>query len=425
MESKLKADGPIAGSVGDDQDFNDLLDGFGDAYGAYQSGQNSHDESIGCRAELVAYIDSIIGAAAPVARSASVQGEAQASTFEDAMRKSLPTFPLDRLAVKDGDKSIAYVSAGTQHAWHGYLLAATSTPAAPAAERDTVLEQARVACQMMAEGAGRGEYREACHGCANAIQQLKYEVAAPASVLQPIDLTALFLDAAAECSNPDQMAAFERWLKDDASFAGRLVRCINKRQAAAPSVPQLAVPQGYKLVPVEPTLDMLEAAQALDGGNDDVMAAWSDAYAAMLGAAPDVAQPVPKLIDAARWRAAYRDDLGDILDAEGNLVSRMYGKECTSVVAAHNRAIEEFGRAALAASPVPPPVGQSEALNSTQQFWIENRAKIIAAIQHEGFTLMSNQNGFFLMRHGKAAAQIAPPATLQGAETPTDKPAEQ
>jgi hypothetical protein len=50
------------GSIGDDQEFIALLEGFGDAYGAYQSGQNRYDESVACRAELVVYIDSILAA---------------------------------------------------------------------------------------------------------------------------------------------------------------------------------------------------------------------------------------------------------------------------------------------------------------------------------------------------------------------------
>lgn len=58
-----------------------------------------------------------------------------------------------------------------------------------------------------------------------------------------------------------------------------------ERAAIQPAGAAMA-PEGWQLVPVEPTPEMLEAAQALDEGNDDVMAAWSDAYSAMLAAAP-------------------------------------------------------------------------------------------------------------------------------------------
>jgi hypothetical protein len=50
-------------------------------------------------------------------------------------------------------------------------------------------------------------------------------------------------------------------------------------------------------------------------------------------------------------------------------------------------------------------------VDSTQQFWLENRAQIISAIQREGFTLMSNQHGFFLMKLGKAEAQLTSPVS--------------
>jgi hypothetical protein len=63
-----------------------------------------------------------------------------------------------------------------------------ATPAsAPSGDRNSVLEEARAACQLMAEGSGRGEYREACNGCANAIQLLKYKgVPQPVAAAQAV-----------------------------------------------------------------------------------------------------------------------------------------------------------------------------------------------------------------------------------------------
>jgi hypothetical protein len=73
--------------------------------------------------------------------SAAIPTPASADVFETAMRKALPSFPLNRQSVKDGDCSITYVSAGTQHAWRGYQLAAT--PALPAPGR-TILTDERI-----------------------------------------------------------------------------------------------------------------------------------------------------------------------------------------------------------------------------------------------------------------------------------------
>lgn len=60
----------------------------------------------------------------------------------------------------------------------------------------------------------------------------------------------------------------------------------------------------------------------------------------------------------------------------------------------------------LVATPAAPSMaGEKPApLNSIQQFWVDNRSKILDAIRHEGFTLMSNQHGFFLARLGQATA---------------------
>ena len=42
----------------------------------------------------------------------------------------------------------------------------------------------------------------------------------------------LLMDAAAECSSPDQMNAIAALIEEDGDFARRLISCINKRQAA-------------------------------------------------------------------------------------------------------------------------------------------------------------------------------------------------
>lgn len=59
-----------------------------------------------------------------------------------------------------------------------------------------------------------------------------------------------------------------------------------------------------------------------------------------------------------------------------------------------------------------PPVEQPAApdLNSVQLFWIENRTKILDGIDAAGYVLMSNQDGFWLMKKGS-------PAATQGAKT--------
>jgi hypothetical protein len=72
------------------------------------------------------------------------------------------------------------------------------------------------------------------------------------------------------------------------------------KSAAPASVPQPAVPQGYKLVPIEPTPEMVRAAC-------DAMSATL-AVKAAIAAAPEVEQPAVQgeALDAARWREAVR-----------------------------------------------------------------------------------------------------------------------
>ncbi|MES2346285.1 MAG: hypothetical protein V4641_01820 [Pseudomonadota bacterium] len=44
-------------------------------------------------------------------------------------------------------------------------------------------------------------------------------------------MAALLIDAAAECTSPDQMSEIAKMVEEDGELAGRLIACINKRQA--------------------------------------------------------------------------------------------------------------------------------------------------------------------------------------------------
>jgi hypothetical protein len=68
----------------------------------------------------------------------------------------------------------------------------------------------------------------------------------------------------------------------------------------------------WKPVPLTPTREMLEAAQALDGGDDDIMAAWANAYGAMLDAAPSpVGGSAPMPCGACGGSGKYAPDSTD------------------------------------------------------------------------------------------------------------------
>lgn len=75
-----------------------------------------------------------------------------------------------------------------------------------------------------------------------------------------------------------------------------------------------AVPEGYKLVPVEPTDAMISAgADVLDGFRVDALYT----YDAMLAAAPEPAGAEESLGDASEpvYRLTIRDDRSDVIDA--------------------------------------------------------------------------------------------------------------
>lgn len=79
------------------------------------------------------------------------------------------------------------------------------------------------------------------------------------------------------------------------SACAKDIRALKYAVPASPIVPQLAVPQGWKLVPIKPNGAMLEAASKADDEGFEAGrahgASGREIYDAMLAAAPAVAQP--------------------------------------------------------------------------------------------------------------------------------------
>jgi len=59
----------------------------------------------------------------------------------------------------------------------------------------------------------------------------------------------------------------------------------------------MEIPEGWKLVPIEPTMEMFEAGDAkiMRGPISALLNSPGDIYAAMLGAAPSAAAPASQL----------------------------------------------------------------------------------------------------------------------------------
>ena len=77
----------------------------------------------------------------------------------------------------------------------------------------------------------------------------------------------------------------------------QVLRDIPQPQAAS-------VPEGWQLVPVKPTQDMVDSAKSIDGRLS--VWKWADGYAAMLAAAPQ-AQAAPRPTDDELWDETLRD----------------------------------------------------------------------------------------------------------------------
>ena len=59
------------------------------------------------------------------------------------------------------------------------------------------------------------------------------------------------------------------------------------RQAMDYAQPTPSVPEGWKLVPIEPTPEMIDAAEYVDWGDADVRGSCINAWDRMLAAAPE------------------------------------------------------------------------------------------------------------------------------------------
>ncbi len=63
---------------------------------------------------------------------------------------------------------------------------------------------------------------------------------------------------------------------------------VAQRLVAAPSAqPAPSIPEGWKLVPIEPTPEMIDAAEYVDWGDADVRGSCINAWDRMLAAAPE------------------------------------------------------------------------------------------------------------------------------------------
>lgn len=93
---------------------------------------------------------------------------------------------------------------------------------------------------------------------------------------------------------------------------------------ASPPASALAIPQGWKLVPIEPTPEMIEAADAKDDlgsavfGEPDFPASHPVAYRAMVEAAP----LMPTDTEFTGYMAMIVDETGKVLAASGDPVEQ-------------------------------------------------------------------------------------------------------
>lgn len=140
---------------------------------------------------------------------------------------------------------------------------------------------------------------------------------------------------------------------------GTVESCL-KPISAATEQPQNHVPDvgnmvqsGWKLVPVEPTVEMLRAGcgsespamfreslrRETDGQKtvemvEKIIQRNLNSYRAMLAAAP---QPqVEQEICCKIWSVNRIDDLGKIVDSSGRLIATVYGSQADKIVACHN-----------------------------------------------------------------------------------------
>lgn len=102
-------------------------------------------------------------------------------------------------------------------------------------------------------------------------------------------------------------------------------------------------PAGWKLVPAEPTWEMIDAFFANPRARDE---SWKEAYRDMLAAAPPpptteqssaVQQPqVEQELCCESWSVNRIDDLGKIVGSSGRLIATVYGLQAEKIVACHN-----------------------------------------------------------------------------------------